>query len=64
MTLCAHGGISKKMCCSISTYDKRNFKSQISSIFHFDPVSDSQMAHVLSVKSNFACDAVLLNIYF
>ena len=30
-------------------YDKRNFKPQISSIFHFDRVSDSQMARILGI---------------
>ena len=38
--------------CGISTYDKWNFKPQISSIFHFDPVSDGRMAHILSGKIN------------
>ena len=37
---------------SVSTYDKWNFKPQISSIFHFDLASDGRMAHVLSVKTN------------
>ena len=32
------------------TYVKWNFKPQISSIFHFDRVSDSRMAHVLGVN--------------
>ena len=36
----------------ISTYVKWNFKPQISSIFHFDWVSDGRMAHVLGVKSH------------
>ena len=45
MTWCANGGISKKKSCGIST-----FKPQISSIFHFDQVGDSQMAYVLCVK--------------
>ena len=40
----------KKNSYGISTYDNWNFKPQISSIFHFDRVSDGQMAHILSVK--------------
>ena len=49
----AHGGISKKnLVAYISTYDKWNVKPQISSIFHFDPVSDGRMAHVLGVKKS------------
>ena len=36
----------KKNFVAVSTYDK----PQISSIFHFDQVSDCQMAHVLGVK--------------
>ena len=39
-----------KKSCGISTYDQWNLKPQISSIFHFDRVSDGQMAHVLDVK--------------
>ena len=35
----------------MSTYVKWNFKPQISSIFHFDQVSDGLMAHVLGVKT-------------
>ena len=50
MTWCVHGGISKKNSYGISTYDNWNFKPQISSTFHFDRVSDGQMAHILSVK--------------
>ena len=34
----------------LSTYDKGNFKPQISSIFYFDQLSDSSMAHILGVK--------------
>ena len=30
--------------------DKWNFKPQISSIFHFDRVSEGEMAHILGVK--------------
>ena len=33
-----------------TTYDKWNLKPQISSIFHFDRVSDGQMSHILGVK--------------
>ena len=40
----------KKKSCGISTYDKWNFKPQISSIFYFDRVSYGRMAHVLGVK--------------
>ena len=40
--MCAHEGFSKKKYCGISTYDKWNFKPQISSIFHFDRVSDGE----------------------
>ena len=29
------------------------FKAQISSIFHFDPVSDGQMAHIHMYKQNY-----------
>ena len=36
--------------CGKSTYDKWTFKPQFSSIFYFDRVSDSRMAHVLGVK--------------
>ena len=55
MTWCAHGGISKKKSCGICIYnDTWNFKPQISSIFHFDWVSDGQMAHVLGVKEMFS----------
>ena len=35
---------------TLSTYDKWNFKPQISSIFHFDRASDGRMAHLLGVK--------------
>ena len=34
-------------------YDKWNFKPQISSIFHFDWVSDGRMAHVLGVNHRY-----------
>ena len=40
----------KKILKALSIYDKWNFKPQISSIFHFDRVSDGRMAHVLGVK--------------
>ena len=40
----------QKHSCGISTYDNRNFKPQISSIFHFDWVGDGRMAHVLGVN--------------
>ena len=33
-------------------YDTWNFKPQISSIFHFDRVSDDRMAYVLGVNIN------------
>ena len=36
--------------CTVCTYAKCNFKPQISSIFHFDRVSDGWMAHLLGVK--------------
>ena len=36
----------------IPTYDEWNFKPQISSIFHFDQVSEGRMAHVLSKGTN------------
>ena len=36
--------------CNVCTYDKRNFKSQSSSIFHYDRVSDGRMAHILVVN--------------
>ena len=39
-----------KKYCGISTYYEWHFKPQISSIFHFDGVSDGQMAHILGVK--------------
>ena len=47
----------QKYSCGISTYDKWNFKPQISSIFHFDWVSDSRVAqaHVLGVKLVLIC---------
>ena len=35
---------------SVSIHENWNFKPQISTIFHFDRASDSQMAHVLGVK--------------
>ena len=40
----------QKNSCAISTYDKWNFKPQISSIFHFDRESDGEMAHMLGVN--------------
>ena len=40
----------QKGSCGISTYDKWNFKQQISSIFHFDRISDGRRAHVLIVN--------------
>ena len=40
----------KKKIGGISTFDKWNFKPQISFIFHFDGVSDGRMAHVLGVN--------------
>ena len=46
MAWCPHEGISKK------TYDKWNFKPEVSSIFHFDRESDGRMAHVLGVKTS------------
>ena len=45
-----------KKSCGISTYDEWNFKPQISSIFHFDRVSDGRMRHVLGVKLESARD--------
>ena len=42
----------QKLSCGIATYDKFNFKPQISSIFHFDRVSDSQLALILGVKTS------------
>ena len=49
MTFFAHGGISIKKNCGVS-YHKWTFKPQISSIFHFDRVSDNWMAYVSGVK--------------
>jgi hypothetical protein len=40
-----------KKSCAIPTYDKRKLKPQISSIFHFDWVSNDQIAHILGVKT-------------
>ena len=40
----------QKHSCGISIYDKWNFKPQISSIFHFDRISDNCMVYVLGVK--------------
>ena len=48
--VCAWRNFLKKS-FGISTYDELNFKPQISSIFHFDWVSDGRMAHVLGVKT-------------
>ena len=53
--VCARRNFQKNS-CNISSYDKWNFKPQISSIFHFDRVGDGQMAHVLGVKE-LACIA-------
>ena len=39
-----------KNSCGISSHDIWNFKPQISSIFYFDQLSDSSMAHILGVK--------------
>ena len=49
--LCAWRDFQKNL-CDVSTYDKWNFKPQISSIFHFERVSDGWMAHVLGVNVN------------
>ena len=49
--VCAWRNFQKNSCAISTTYDK-NFKPQISSIFHFDWVSDNGMAHVLGVKTN------------
>ena len=46
--VCAWKNFQKKI-FGISTYSKWNFKPQISSIFHFDRVSDGGMAHILGV---------------
>ena len=40
----------KKKSWGISTYDNWNFKSQISSIFHFDWAIDGRMAHILKYQ--------------
>ena len=48
MTWWVHEGISNKF---LAAYDKWNFKTQISSIFHFDRAGDGQMAHVLDVNA-------------
>ena len=45
----------QKNSCGISTYDKLNFKPQISSIFHFDRASDGRMADALGVNEPFVC---------
>ena len=47
--LCARRDFNEKN-CGVSTYYKGMFKPQISSIFHFDWVSDGWMAHMLGVK--------------
>ena len=47
--LCARRDFNEKNCC-VSTYYKGMFKPQISSLFHFDWVSDGWMAHMLGVK--------------
>ena len=44
MTWCAYGGISKKILRHIYL-----LKPQISSILHFDRVSDDRIAHLLGV---------------
>ena len=49
MTMCAWRNFPKKS-FGTAIYVEWNFKPQISSIFHFDRVSDSQMAHVSGVK--------------
>ena len=41
-----------KKSCGISTYDKWNIKPQVSSIFHFDRVSEGWMAYVLCANIN------------
>ena len=55
MTWSAHGKISKKNLVAYlhmmnETLSHKFQGSQISSIFHFDRISDSRMAHVLGVK--------------
>ena len=48
------------MSCGISTYDKWNFKPQISSIFHFVQVSDSWLAHILGVNRDWIPQRIFL----
>ena len=50
MTWCVHGEISKKVFAACLDMINETFSHKISSIFHFDWVSDGQMAHVLGVK--------------
>ena len=49
--VCAMRNFRKKS-CGISTYDKWNFKPHISSIFHFDWVSEGRMQGCTSVQVN------------
>ena len=49
MTFFAHGGISK-IFCDLCTYNKWNFKPQISSIFNFEYKNEVWINGVLGVK--------------
>ena len=60
MTWCAIGGISKKNPVAYLHMTNETFKTQISSIFHFDRVRDGRMAHILGVKTSFRCDFIKL----
>ena len=57
--LCARRDLKEK--CDVRSYDKWNFKSTISSLFHFDQVTDGWMSHVLGVKLNLS---IIVNIFF
>ena len=49
MTIFAHGGISKKKLIGLCGYGKWNFKSKISTIFHFHLVDDGWIMNKISI---------------
>ena len=52
----------KKNSFDISTYDKWNLKPQISSMFHFDWISDRPMAHVNDKLTEFQVNPIWGNV--
>ena len=55
LNMMVKSGLKKKnIFCDVCTYNTKNFKPQISTIFNFEYVNEAWMSGVLCVKANFS----------